>query len=131
MNTTDPPVTTTTFRPWTISTVLALLAGAIAPVLVAIALLVSLARHRPLGARYLEPLPPEGASPDIARRITLIWGIGLLLIGALQAMFSTMSGLSLLDPFNIVARILGALALETALLTGTTLYLRHRRSAQP
>jgi hypothetical protein len=113
-----------------ITTALTVLAAAIAPVLVAIALFYSVARHRPLLSRYLEPRLHDGGGPATSRlatRLTVAWGVGLLLVGAFQAAFSSFANLSLLNPLDILIRTAGALALEAMLLAGTAVYLRGRR----
>jgi hypothetical protein len=128
MNVAIQPVSTRSSTARMTAAVLTLLGGAIAPVLLAIALLASVALHRPFLARYLEPRA-QGAdrTAGLARRITVIWGIGLLVIGGLQAVFSTTFNVSLLGPVDILVRTLGALALEAVLLTGTAVYVRGRR----
>jgi hypothetical protein len=128
VNVAAPSIDTNSSNIRSASTALALLAGAIAPVLIAVALLASVALHRPFLARYLESDTREDCpETGLARRLTLIWGIGLLLIGGMQAAFSTTANLSLLGPLDILIRTFGALALEGVLLTVTALYIRRRR----
>ena len=130
MTVATPPAATqpgeTRLRP---TIVLTMLAVAIAPVLVAIALLVSVVRQRPLLARYLER-PAHGAidTAGVARRITIGWGIGLLVIGVLQFVFTAAAGLALLNPVDLLVRTLGAFALEAVLLAATLFYVRGWRS---
>jgi hypothetical protein len=87
-----------------------LLVAALVPVLVALALLGSALVHRPLLGRT---------------RMTVVWGIGLLVIGGLQGA-AELAGLSLTDPVGIAARTLGALALEAVLYVASNAYLRTR-----
>jgi hypothetical protein len=133
MNTTSDlvnlPAPASKTRP-SIWTFVALLVGAVVPVLVALVLLGSALLHRPLFARLVRRWPElahaaavEGHA--VVTRVTVIWGIGLLVIGALQG-GAELAGLSLTDPVAILVRTLGALALEAVLYLASDAYLRTR-----
>ena len=110
--------------------VAAVIVGALLPVLVALVLLGSALLHRPLLGRLIGRWPALArAAADegscVVTRLTVAWGIGLLLIGALQGA-AELVGLSIIDPVGIVVRTLGSLALEAALYVASTAYLRTR-----
>src|SRR5262245_5489652 len=72
-----------------ISTLVALLAGAVLPVLVALVLLGSALLQRPLFGRLVRRWPAlaravAAEGHGVVTRMTVAWGIGLLVIGALQ-----------------------------------------------
>jgi hypothetical protein len=111
-------------------TLLALLVGALLPVLVALVLLCSALVNRPLFGRLVPRWPAlaQAAAVDgraVVRRMTVLWGIGLLVIGAVQGA-AELVGLSITDPGGIIVRTLGSLALEAVLSIASTAYLRTR-----
>jgi len=135
MNTTtdlaNVPAPSSRTRP-SISTLVALLVGAVLPVFVALVLLGSALLDRPLFSRLVDRWPAleravvvEGHG--VVTRMTVAWGIGLLVIGVLQGA-AELLGLSITDPVGIVVRTLGSLALEAVLYMASNAYLRTRAS---
>ena len=131
MNTTtelvDIPAPASKTRP-SIWTLVGLLVGAVLPVLVALVLLGSALLHCPLFGRLVPRWPAlkcavavEGDA--VVARMTVAWGIGLLVIGGLQGA-AELLGLSITDPVGIVVRTLGSLALEAVLYLASNSYLR-------
>ena len=115
---------------FSLSLLAAFLVGAVLPVLVALVLLASALLRRPLLNRLVGRWPALAAAAAVdgrrvVTRMTVVWGIGLLLIGALQGA-AELVGLSIIDPVGIVVRTLGSLALEAALYVASTAYLRTR-----
>jgi len=111
-------------------TLLALVVGALFPVVVALALLCSALVNRPLFGRLVRRWPAlaNAAAVDgraVVTRVTVVWGIGLLVIGALQGA-AELAGLSITDPIGIIVRTLGSLALEAVLYIASTAYLQTR-----
>ena len=112
------------------SMLVALLLGALLPVLVALVLLGSVLVRRPLFSRLRDRWPAldraaavEGRS--VVTRMTLVWAIGLLVIGGLQGVVELV-GLSITDPVGIIVRTFGSLALEAVLYVASNAYLRTR-----
>jgi hypothetical protein len=108
----------------------ALFVGAMLPVLVALVLLGSALSNRPLLGRVVRRWPAlaravaaEGRA--VVKRMTVMWGIGLLAIGGLQGV-AELAGLSITDPVGIVVRTVGSLALEGVLYLASNAYLRTR-----
>jgi hypothetical protein len=62
-------------------------------------------------------------------RLAKLWGVGLLIIGALQALGSVALGLSITDPAAVLLRTLFALAAEALLLVLTTRMATNRALA--
>ena len=92
------------------------LAAALVPVLAGLALLCSERARRAaialIGGDHTASAP--------AAQIGKLWGIGLLIIGALQALGSLALGLSITDPAAVLLRTMFALAAEALLLLLTT-----------
>jgi hypothetical protein len=121
------PVSKTRHSIWSL---VALLVGALVPVLVALVLLGSALLHRPLFARLLRRWPALARAAAVeghavVTRMTVIWGIGLLVIGGLQGA-AELAGLSLTDPIGILLRAVGSLALEAVLYIASNAYLEIR-----
>jgi hypothetical protein len=135
MNTTSDlvnlPAPTSKTRP-SIWTFVAPLVGAVVPVLLGLVLLGSALLHRPLFARLLRRWPALARAAAVQEhavvtRMTVIWGIGLLVIGGLQGA-AELVGLSLTDPTGILVRTVGSLALEAVLYIASNAYLTTRSS---
>jgi hypothetical protein len=92
------------------------LVAALMPVVVALVLFVSAARRRPLLGR-------RGA-PELAQRLTIIWGVGILVIGLLQGASAVFAGMSVTNPTDFLIRTVASLALVGALYVGVRAYLR-------
>jgi hypothetical protein len=92
------------------------LAAALVPVLAGLALLCSeRARRKAIalfGGDHIASAP--------AAQIGKTWGIGLVMIGALQALGSLALGVSITDPAAVLLRTVFALAAEALLLLLTT-----------
>jgi hypothetical protein len=113
-----------------ISTLIVLVVGALLPVLVALVLLCSVLVNRPLVGRLVHHWPAlaHAMAVDgraVVTRITVVWGIGLLVLGALQGA-AELVGVSITDPGGIIVRTLGSLALEAGLYIASSAYLRTR-----
>jgi hypothetical protein len=111
--------------------VVAVIVGALLPVLVALVLLGSALLHRPLLGRLIGRWPALArAAADegsrVVTRLTVAWGIGLLAIGGLQGL-AELAGLSITDPVGFTVRTVGSLALEAVLFIASVAYLRTRR----
>jgi hypothetical protein len=111
-------------------TLVALIVGALLPVLVALVLLGSALFNRPLLGRVARRWPTlaRAAAAEgrgLVTRMTVMWGIGLLVIGGLQGV-AELAGLSITDPVGIVVRTVGSLALEGVLYLASDAYLRGR-----
>jgi hypothetical protein len=135
MNTTTEPVNVrarSSKRRPSISTLAALLVGALLPVLVALVLLGSVLAQRPLFGRLVKRWPAlaravAAEGHGVVTRMTAVWVIGLLVIGGLQGA-AELFGLSITDPVGFVVRTLGSLALEAVLYLASNAYLRRRAS---
>jgi hypothetical protein len=92
------------------------LAGALVPVLAGLALLCSKRARRNAIALF----GGDHTASAPAAQIGQTWGIGLLIIGALQAFGSLALGLAITDPTAVLLRTLFALAAEGLLLAVTT-----------
>ena len=109
----------------TLTRAAAALAAALVPVLAGLALLCSeRARRKAIalfGRDHIASAP--------AAQIGKTWGIGLLMIGALQALGSLALGLSITDPAAVLLRTMFALAAEALLLLLTTRTAANRTPA--
>jgi hypothetical protein len=102
-------------------TALALIAALI-PIVVAAILLGSVVRGRPLLGRE--------EAPRTGRTLTIMWGVGLVVIGLLQGASALLAGMSVADPTDFLIRLAASLALEGLLLVGTrTFVARQQESA--
>ena len=112
----------------------AAIASAVIPALAGLAFLISLAARRPLigGAARRWPWLTSYPPGDLPRRVqvglTAVWGIGLLVAGAVQAAGAINGGLTITSPASFTTRALIALAAEAALAVITVVCL-HRRPA--
>ena len=112
----------------------AAIASAVIPALAGLAFLISLAARRPLigGAARRWPWLTSYPPGDLPRRVqvglTAVWGIGLLVAGALQAAGAINGGLTITSPASFITRALIALAAEAALVVVTVIWL-HRKPA--
>jgi hypothetical protein len=91
------------------------LGAALVPVLAGLALLCSERARR----KAIALIGGDHAASAPAAQIGKIWGIGLLMIGALQALGSLALGLSIADPTAVLLRIVFALAAELLLILTT------------
>ena len=134
MNTTIDLVTVpvhSSKRSLSIRIVVAVIVGAVLPVLVALVLLGSALLNRPLLGRLVDRWPALARAAAVERRrvvtrLTVAWGVGLLAIGGLQGV-AELAGLSITDPVGFTVRTLGSLALEAVLFIASVAYLRTRR----
>jgi hypothetical protein len=121
----------------TAATILALtvaaIAGSLVPALVGLVFLISLAVHRPLVAAAADRWPwlsggRAGAEPARDRRafnrLTAVWGIAMLIAGAIQGVGALRGRLTITDAAGLATRALIALAIEAALVAVTVAYLR-------
>ena len=99
----------------TLTRAAAALAAALVPVLAGLALLCSERARRKAIALFGRDHTASAPAAQIGK----IWGIGLLMIGALQALGSLALGLSIADPTAVLLRIVFALAAELLLLLTT------------
>jgi hypothetical protein len=116
-----------------ISPLVALVVGALLPVLVGLVLLASALLHRPHFGRLVPRWPALARAvavegDGVVTRMTVAWGIGLLVIGGLQGA-AELVGLSIIDPVGVAVRTLGALALEAVLYVASNAYLRRRAAS--
>ena len=120
--TTTAPLTNSTR---TLTRAATALAAALVPVLAGLAHLCSeRARRKAIalfGGDHIASAP--------AAQIGKTWGIGLLIIGALQALGSLALGLSITDPTAVLLRTMFALAAEALLLLLTTRTAANRTPA--
>ena len=96
-----------------------LVLAAVIPAVFAVVFLVSAALRRPV----LRPALARG-SDKIAQRVTVVWGIALLVIAASQGAGALVGVSSITSAAGLAARVAFALAAEAILLGGTLLYLR-------
>jgi hypothetical protein len=101
-----------------------LVLAAALPAVFAVVFLVSAALRRPV----LGPALPQSQG-EVAQRLTVLWGIALLLIAAFQAAGALVGIGSLASAAGVAARLAFALAAEIVLLGGTLLYLRRSANA--
>jgi hypothetical protein len=111
--TTTAPLTNSTR---TLTRAAAALAAALVPVLAGLALLCSERARR----KAIALIAGDHTASASAAQIGKTWGIGLLMIGALQALGSLVLGLSITDPTAVLLRTVFALAAEALLLLLTT-----------
>ena len=119
--TTTGPLTNSTR---TLTRAAAALAAALVPVLAGLALLCS-ERARRKATALIDGDHTASAPAQIGKT----WGIGLLIIGALQALGSLALGLSITDPAAVLLRTMFALAAEALLLLLTTRTAANRTPA--
>jgi len=100
----------------TLTRAAAALAAALVPVLAGLAILCSERARR----KAIALIGGDHAASAPAAQIAKTWGIGLLMIGALQALGSLALGLSITDPAAVLLRTVFALAAEALLLLLTT-----------
>ena len=108
MTTTAPPANSTR----TLTRAAAALVAALVPVLAGLALLCSERARR----KAIALIGGDHTASAPAAHIGKTWGIGLLIIGALQALGSLALGLSITDPAAVLLRTMFALAAEALLL---------------
>ena len=120
--TTTAPLTNSTR---TLTRAAAALVAALVPVLAGLALLCS-KRARRKATALIDG--DHGASAPAAQ-VGKTWGIGLLIIGALQALGSLALGLSITEPSAVLLRTLFALAAEALLLLLATRTAANRTPA--
>ena len=120
--TTTAPLTNSTR---TLTRAAAALAAALVPVLAGLALLCSKRARRNAIALF----GGDHTASAHAAQIGKTWGIGLLIIGALQALGSLALGLSITEPSAVLLRTLFALAAEAVLLVLTTRGAPHHAPA--
>jgi hypothetical protein len=96
-----------------------LIVGAIVPAVLALALLASVALHRPLLARAARP--HRGVS---ATRLTVAWALALATIAAVQGASAILGMESITTPVGFAARSGFALAVEAVALVSTAMYLK-------
>jgi hypothetical protein len=94
----------------------AALAAALVPVLAGLALLCSERARR----RAIALVGGDHSASAPAAQLGKLWGVGLLIIGGLQALGSLALGLSITDPFALLPRTAFALAAEALLLVLTS-----------
>ena len=121
MITTTPPSNSTT----TLARAAAPLVAALVPALAGLALLCSRRARR----KAIALIGGDHAASAPAAQIGKTWGIGLLIIGALQALGSLALGLSITDPTAVLLRTVFALAAEALLLLLTTRTAANRTPA--
>ena len=121
MITTTPPSNSTT----TVDRVAAPLLAALVPVLAGLALLCSKRARR----KAIALIGGDHTASALAAQIGKTWGIGLLIIGALQALGSLALGLSITEPSAVLLRTLFALAAEALLLLLATRTAANRTPA--
>ena len=121
MNTTAPPHHTKSVlaRP------VAALAAALVPVLAGLALLCSDRARRRATALF----GGDHTTSAPAEHLGKLWGVGLLVIGAGQALGSLALGLAITDPAAVLLRTLFALTAEALLLILTTRNAPHHAQA--
>jgi hypothetical protein len=106
----------------------AALAAALVPALAGLALLGSVAVRRPalaaLAERWPRPAGPDPRGDRVATCLTIAWGLGLLAVGAVQAIGALAWGLSITDPVGLLLRTLLALGGEALLALATVVYAR-------
>ena len=106
--------------------------AAVLPVLVGLALLLSLNNTRPILSRkpkwWWNPLSKwmDGTSPTVVRTVTIWWAVAFLAVGALQGASAIYANLSITNPVDALVRCAGALALEGAIVLVTIARLRRQ-----
>ena len=115
--------------------VLAAIIAAVLPALAGLVLLGSAALSRPLLARWARtPGPAQArlASRNRAAgiRLTVAWGIGLLLVGLAQGLVAVTAGAPLTDPAGMITRTLIGVVGEALLAIATLAWLRRSKTSQ-
>jgi len=106
--------------------------AAVLPVLVGLALLLSVNNTRPILSRkpkwWWNPLSKwmDGTSPTVVRTVTIWWAVAFLAVGALQGASAVYANLSITNPVDALVRCAGALALEAAIVLVTIARLRRQ-----
>jgi hypothetical protein len=95
-----------------------LAAGAVVPAIVAVALLVSVALHRPLLARAARQRRDFSAV-----RLTIAWGLVMAVIAAAQGAGAILGIASIATTAGLVARTGFALAVEAVAILATAMYV--------
>jgi hypothetical protein len=103
----------------------AALAAALVPVLAGLALVCSSRARR----RTIALFGGDRATSAPASQLGKLWGFGLLVIGAVQALGSLALGLAITDLADVLLRTLFALAAEAMLLVLTTRSAPHHAPA--
>jgi hypothetical protein len=121
-------------RPGKAATVGLGIAAAIVPALAGLVLLGSAALRRPLLAAWVAR-PGDGARDTQRQRraasLSVLWGLGLLIAGGLQALMAIAGALALTDPLGFLFRTLVGLAAEAILVVVTPWWLRVRLGESP
>ena len=99
--------------------------AAVLPAVFAVVFLVSAALRRPV----LGPAPPQSKG-EIAQRLTVVWGIALVIIAAFQGAGALVGVGSITSAAGLAARFAFALAAEIILLGATLLYLRRSAAGE-
>ncbi len=114
-----------------IRTATALVLAAILPALAGVVLLGSVALRRPLLGRWLAspgrgaPNPATTGSPaPNATSLTVLWGVGMIIAGALQGVPAFVAGVSITDPTGFLMRTLVGVAAEAVLFFVSMWWLR-------
>jgi hypothetical protein len=121
MNTTAPPSNSRSV----LVRAAAALAAALVPVLAGLALLCSNRARR----RAIALIGGDHTGSAPAAQLAKLWGIGLLITGAVQAVGSLALGLPITHPAAVLLRTLFALAVEALLLVLTTRMAPNRAPA--
>jgi hypothetical protein len=103
-----------------------LVLGAVLPAVFGVLFLVSAALHRPVLARALPQY-----STEIAQRLTVVWGIVLVVIGALQGAGALIGIGSITSASGLAVRFVFALIAEIVVLGATVAYLRRIHGGSP
>ena len=105
------------------------------PIVFGLALLISALARRPLLAAALRrwPDPPRTAAApgpgrlrSAATRLTVVWGIVLVVVGLVQGIGAVVAGLSITNPASLAIRTLFAMAVMALTAAATVRYLRAR-----
>jgi hypothetical protein len=103
------------------------------PIVFGLVMLISAALHRPLVASVLRrwprlagPIPPADPARlhAAAARLTIVWGIGLVIVGLLQGIGAVTAGLSVTNPASLAIRTLAALLILVVMAIRTVTYLK-------
>lgn len=112
----DRGQTGTRIQPWGLYAV-GLIVGAVVPAAVAVALLASVALHRPVLARAARP---HRAS---ATRLTIVWAPTMVTIAAVQGAGAILGMWSVITPAGLADRSEFAVVVEAVALVSTAMYL--------
>jgi hypothetical protein len=121
-------------RPGVAATVALGIAAAIVPALMGVVLLGSAALRRPLLAAWVAR-SSDGAR-DMRRQkwaasLSVLWGVGLLMAGGLQALMAIIGDFALTNPLGFLFRTLVGLAAEAILVVVSPWWLRVRLGESP